>query len=39
MRGIEVATANGVVTPDLGGKANTQDVTNAVVEAIRSAND
>jgi tartrate dehydrogenase/decarboxylase/D-malate dehydrogenase len=39
MRGIEVATANGVVTPDLGGKANTKEVTEAVVEAIRSAND
>ena len=39
MRGIEVATANGVVTPDLGGKARTADVTAAVVEAIRSAND
>ena len=39
MRGIEVATAKGVVTPDLGGKANTVEVTEAVVDAIRSAND
>jgi len=39
MRAIEVATAKGVLTPDLGGSATTKDVTAAVVEAIRSANE
>ena len=38
MRGIEAATARGVLTPDLGGTATTKDVTAAVVEAIRSDN-
>ncbi len=38
MRGIEAATAKGVLTPDLGGTATTKDVTAAVCEAIRSDN-
>ncbi len=38
MRGIEAATARGVLTPDLGGTATTKDVTAAVVEAIRADN-
>ena len=38
MRGIEAATARGVLTPDLGGTATTKDVTAAVCEAIRSDN-
>ena len=38
MRGIEAATAKGVLTPDLGGTAMTKDVTAAVVEAIRADN-
>ena len=36
MKAIEQVTANGVHTPDLGGKASTKDVTRAVVEAITS---
>jgi tartrate dehydrogenase/decarboxylase/D-malate dehydrogenase len=38
MRAIEAATAQGVLTPDLGGQATTRDVTAAVVEAIRGDN-
>ncbi|WP_207539830.1 tartrate dehydrogenase [Sabulicella rubraurantiaca] len=38
MRGIEAATAKGVLTPDLGGTANTKDVTEAVIAAIRGDN-
>lgn len=38
MRAIEMATAKGVLTPDLGGTATTKDVTAAVVEAIRADN-
>jgi tartrate dehydrogenase/decarboxylase/D-malate dehydrogenase len=36
MKAIEQVTANGVHTPDLGGKATTKDVTRAVVDAIES---
>ena len=38
MRAIEMATAKGVLTPDLGGTATTKEVTAAVVEAIRADN-
>jgi len=38
MRGIEAATAQGIVTPDLGGDASTKDVTAAVIAAIRGDN-
>ena len=34
MEAVECATANGVHTPDLGGKATTADVTKAVCEYI-----
>jgi tartrate dehydrogenase/decarboxylase/D-malate dehydrogenase len=35
---VERVCAEGVVTPDLGGKATTAEVTRAVVEAVRGAN-
>jgi tartrate dehydrogenase/decarboxylase/D-malate dehydrogenase len=38
MRAIEAATAKGVLTPDLGGTARTDDVTGAVIAAIRGDN-
>ena len=38
MAAVEQVCAAGVLTPDLGGKATTQDVTRAVCEAIRGAN-
>ena len=38
MTAIEQVCAAGVLTPDLGGKATTRDVTRAVCEAIRGAN-
>jgi tartrate dehydrogenase/decarboxylase/D-malate dehydrogenase len=38
MRAIEAATAKGVLTPDLGGTARTDDVTEAVIAAIRGDN-
>jgi tartrate dehydrogenase/decarboxylase/D-malate dehydrogenase len=39
MRGIEAATARGVLTPDLGGTARTEEVTRAVCEAIAGDNE
>jgi tartrate dehydrogenase/decarboxylase/D-malate dehydrogenase len=39
MRAVEQATGAGVLTPDVGGKATTREVTDAVVAAIRGAND
>ncbi|MEO3432989.1 tartrate dehydrogenase [Inquilinus sp. CAU 1745] len=39
MRAVEQVTGEGVRTPDIGGKATTQEVTDAVCEAIRGAND
>jgi len=40
MAAIEAVTAAGLVLPaDLGGKATTDEVTDAVIEAIRGAND
>jgi tartrate dehydrogenase/decarboxylase/D-malate dehydrogenase len=39
MRAIEKVTADPALhTPDLGGKATTRQVTDAVVEAIRGEN-
>lgn len=38
MQAIERVTASGIYTPDLGGRATTQEVTSAVCDAIRSAN-
>jgi len=38
MRAVEHVCADGVMTPDVGGKATTQEVTNAVCEAIRQSN-
>lgn len=39
MRAIEAVTAKGIHTPDLGGTARTEDVTRAVIEAIRGDNE
>ncbi|MXP63518.1 tartrate dehydrogenase [Roseomonas sp. M0104] len=38
MRAVERVTGAGVLTPDLGGKATTKQVTEAVCDAIHSAN-
>ena len=38
MAAVEQVCAAGVLTPDLGGKATTSEVTRAVCEAIRGAN-
>ncbi len=38
MRAVEKVCADGTMTPDVGGSANTQEVTNAVCEAIRGEN-
>lgn len=38
MAAVERVCAEGVLTPDLGGKATTNEVTRAVVEAIRGTN-
>lgn len=38
MKAIEDVCASGTMTPDVGGHATTQIVTNAVVEAIRGSN-
>jgi tartrate dehydrogenase/decarboxylase/D-malate dehydrogenase len=38
MTAIEQATADGVLTPDLGGKATTADVTEAVCNAVLGRN-
>jgi len=34
MKAIEKTTGQGVLTPDLGGKARTKDVTKAVIDAL-----
>jgi tartrate dehydrogenase/decarboxylase/D-malate dehydrogenase len=40
MRAVERVTADPLLhTPDLGGKATTKQVTEAVCEALRAAND
>ncbi|MBO1076878.1 tartrate dehydrogenase [Roseomonas marmotae] len=38
MRAVERVTGAGILTPDLGGKATTKEVTEAVCDAIHSAN-
>ena len=38
MRAVEQVTGDGILTPDVGGKATTREVTDAVCEAIRGAN-
>jgi tartrate dehydrogenase/decarboxylase/D-malate dehydrogenase len=38
MRAVEQVCAAGIMTPDLGGKANTADVTRAVCQAVRGMN-
>jgi tartrate dehydrogenase/decarboxylase / D-malate dehydrogenase len=38
MRAVEQVCAAGIMTPDLGGKARTAEVTRAVVEAVRGMN-
>ncbi len=38
MHAVETVTGSGVTTPDVGGTANTQQVTDAVCEAIRGSN-
>ena len=39
MTAIEQVCAKGILTPDVGGKATTRDVTNAVIGAINGVND
>lgn len=38
MRAVEKVCEAGIITPDVGGKATTKEVTDAVVEAIHSSN-
>ncbi|WP_439578867.1 tartrate dehydrogenase [Elioraea sp.] len=38
MRAVERVTEAGILTPDLGGKATTREVTDAVCEALRGEN-
>ena len=38
MTAVEQVTAAGILTPDVGGTATTQQVTDAVCEAISGAN-
>jgi tartrate dehydrogenase/decarboxylase / D-malate dehydrogenase len=38
MRAVEQVCAAGILSPDLGGKATTQEVTRAVVDAVRGMN-
>jgi tartrate dehydrogenase/decarboxylase/D-malate dehydrogenase len=38
MRAVETVCETGIMTPDVGGTATTQQVTDAVVDAIRGAN-
>ena len=38
MRAVEHVCAAGLLTPDLGGKATTKEVTQGVIDAIRGAN-
>jgi tartrate dehydrogenase/decarboxylase / D-malate dehydrogenase len=38
MRAVETVTAKAILTPDVGGTATTQEVTDAVCQAIRGAN-
>ena len=38
MAAVEQVCAAGIMTPDVGGTATTQEVTDAVIEAVRGAN-
>jgi len=38
MKAVEDVCARGIMTPDVGGDADTQQVTDAVVEAVRGSN-
>ncbi|MGO4338773.1 tartrate dehydrogenase [Labrys sp. KB_33_2] len=38
MRAVERVTGSGILTPDVGGRATTKEVTDAVVDAIHSSN-
>jgi tartrate dehydrogenase/decarboxylase / D-malate dehydrogenase len=38
MRAVASVTAEGVLTPDIGGTATTHEVTDAVCKAIRGSN-
>ena len=38
MRAVEQVCAAGIMTPDLGGKATTKEVTRAVCDAVRGMN-
>ncbi|MCB5200080.1 hypothetical protein LGQ03_12595 [Loktanella sp. TSTF-M6] len=38
MRAVEKVCADGIMTPDVGGTATTQDVTDGVCEVIRGEN-
>jgi tartrate dehydrogenase/decarboxylase/D-malate dehydrogenase len=38
MKAVEDVCARGIMTPDVGGDADTQKVTDAVVESIRGSN-
>jgi tartrate dehydrogenase/decarboxylase/D-malate dehydrogenase len=38
MRAVEQVCGSGLLTPDLGGKATTREVTDAVCRALRGAN-
>lgn len=39
MQAVERVCQDGILTPDIGGKATTVEVTEAVIESIRGAND
>jgi tartrate dehydrogenase/decarboxylase/D-malate dehydrogenase len=39
MKAVEEVCAAGIMTPDVGGSATTREVTDAVVEAIRTSNE
>jgi tartrate dehydrogenase/decarboxylase/D-malate dehydrogenase len=38
MRAVEQVCGSGLLTPDLGGKATTREVTDAVCQALRGSN-
>ena len=38
MKAVEDVCADGIMTPDVGGKATTREVTDAVIASIRGSN-